>query len=70
MRAAFAQVPGVLGSDFNTITGSILIHYDTQRLAAQNLLNTLRSLGHLPPEQGQALPYRVLAWARSSPTPW
>lgn len=57
-RAYLDQLHGVYSAEVNPITGSILIHYDTQRLAAQTLLNTLRSLGHVHPEQGQALPYQ------------
>lgn len=57
-RAHLDQLHGVHSAEVNTITGSILIHYDTQRLHAETLLDTLRSLGHVHPEQGHAPHYR------------
>lgn len=50
LRAAFSQVPGVHGIDYNTLTGSVLIRYDGGRLrqpdAAARLRTTLRD--HMP----------------------
>lgn len=57
-RACLDQLHGVHAAEVNTLTGSILIHYDPQRLAAQTLLNTLRGLGHVHAEQGHALHYQ------------
>lgn len=57
-RAHIDQLHGIHSTEINPITGSILIHYDTRQVAAQTLLDTLRSLGHLHPEQGHALPYQ------------
>jgi len=57
-RAYLDQLHGVHSAEVNTVTGSILIHYDTQRVAAQTLINTLRSLGHVQPEHGHAMHYQ------------
>lgn len=57
-RAYLDQLHGVHSAEVNTVTGSILIHYDTQRMAAQTLINTLRSLGHVHPEHSQPLHYQ------------
>lgn len=46
------QVDGVLSTEVNTVTGSLLIKYDANRIAAQTLLDSLRALGHLHPQQG------------------
>lgn len=51
-RQYMEQVDGVLASEVNPVTGSLLIHYDAQRVGAQTLLNSLRGLGYVPPEQG------------------
>lgn len=62
MRAAFAQVPGVQGIDYNTLTGSVLIRYDVERLrqpdAAAQLRTTLQE--HLPELDAD----EVLHWLR------
>lgn len=57
-RVCLDQLHGVHSAEVNTFTGSILIHYDTQRVAAQTLIDTLRSLGHVPPGQGHAWHYQ------------
>lgn len=56
--AHMQQLHGVASAEVNTVTGSLLIHYDTNLVAAQTLLNTLRSLGHVHPEQGHGVPYQ------------
>jgi allophanate hydrolase subunit 1 len=56
--ARMQQVHGVVCAEANTVTGSLLIHYDTQRVAAQTLLDTLRSLGHVHPEQADGVHYQ------------
>lgn len=56
--AYMQQLHGVATAEVNTVTGSLLIHYDTNVVAAQTLLNTLRGLGHVHPEQGHGLHYQ------------
>lgn len=50
MGADFGRIPGVLGIEYNTLTGSVLIRYDGARLrereAAAQLRMTLQA--HLP----------------------
>lgn|SRR5512139_1358323 len=50
MRAAFCSVPGITGLSYNTITGSVLITYDTRRIVAGDAVQRLRSVmrEHLP----------------------
>lgn len=50
MRAAFCSVPGLTGLSYNTITGSVLINYDTRRIVAEDGGQRLRSVmrEHLP----------------------
>lgn len=50
LRAVFAQVPGVLGIDYNTLTGSVLIRYDAGRLRQPDAAARLRTVlqTHLP----------------------
>jgi hypothetical protein len=42
------NVHGVLASEVNTVTGSLLIRYDANLVWAQTLLNSLRGMGHVP----------------------
>jgi hypothetical protein len=56
--AHMQHLHGVRSAEVNTVTGSLLIHYDTNLVAAQTLLNTLRGLGHLHPEQGHGVHYQ------------
>ncbi|MCS6786418.1 MAG: hypothetical protein NZ524_05230 [Thiobacillaceae bacterium] len=58
------QVEGVMHTEANPVTGSLLIHYDHNRVAAQTLLNSLRSLGHLPPGQVPPLPLQGPGWGQ------
>lgn len=50
MRAAFCSVPGITGLSYNTITGSVLITYDTRRIVTGDAVQRLRSVmrEHLP----------------------
>lgn len=50
MRAAFAQVPGVLGIEYNTLTTSVLIRYDGGRLRQPDAVTRLKTAlqDHLP----------------------
>lgn len=57
-RAHLDQLHGVQAAEVNTVTGSILIHYDAQQVGAQALIDTLRRLGHIPTEQAQTWSYR------------
>jgi hypothetical protein len=43
LRAAFAQVPGVHDIEYNTLTGSVLIRYDSARLREQDAATRLRT---------------------------
>lgn len=63
MRAAFAQVPGVLGIDYNTLTGSVLIRYDAGRLRQPDAAAQLRAAlqAHLPGLDAD----EILHWLRS-----
>ncbi|NWG87064.1 MAG: hypothetical protein HXY26_06055 [Hydrogenophilaceae bacterium] len=40
---------GVLSSEINTVTGSLVVKYDTALVRVEHLLNSLRDLGHLHP---------------------
>lgn len=42
------RVHGVLASEVNPVTGSLLIRYDANLVNAQTLLDSLRDLGHVP----------------------
>ncbi len=53
------SVHGVLASEYNTVTGSLLIRYDTNLVGSETLLNSLRSLGHVHPHQAQPVPYQA-----------
>lgn len=44
-------VHGVLASEFNSVTGSLVIKYDTSLVGAHTLLDSLRDLGHVHPHQ-------------------
>lgn len=46
------RMQGVLASEINPVTGSLLIKYDANQIAAQTLLNSLRTLGHVHPHHG------------------
>ena len=43
------SVHGVLASEFNTVTGSLVIKYDTNLVGVHALLDSLRDLGHVQP---------------------
>lgn len=45
------RLTGVLSTDVNTVTGSLLIKYDTRQVAARTLLDSLHSEGHLNSRQ-------------------
>ncbi len=51
------RVDGVLSTEVNTVTGSMLIKYDAKQVAAQTLLNSLRTQGHVHPQQGHETGY-------------
>lgn len=42
-------IHGVLASEFNTVTGSLVIRYDASLVEAHTLLDSLRDLGHVQP---------------------
>lgn len=44
MRAAFSSVPGLTGLSYNTITGSVLITYDSHRILAEDGGQRLRAV--------------------------
>lgn len=44
-RAYLDTVQGVLSTEVNTVTGSLLVKYDANRVAAHTLLNSLRDMG-------------------------
>lgn len=46
-REQVSGLDGVLGAEANPITGSLLIHYDLNRVGAEALLDALRRQGHL-----------------------
>ncbi len=46
MRAAFCSVPGLTSLSYNTLTGSVLITYDTGRIMAEDGGRRLRSVMH------------------------
>lgn len=48
-RDHIESLHGVHSTEVNTVTGSLLIKYDSSLVGGQTLLNTLRSLGHLMP---------------------
>lgn len=50
MRTDFARIPGVLGIEYNTLTGSVLIHYDGRRLRQEDATVQLKTAlrEHLP----------------------
>jgi len=43
------SVHGVLASEFNPVTGSLVINYDANLVGAHTLLDSLRDLGHVQP---------------------
>lgn len=46
-RDYMERVDGVVSSEVNTVTGSMVIKYDTNRVSGETLLNSLRDLGHM-----------------------
>ncbi|MGQ9684941.1 MAG: HMA2 domain-containing protein [Thiobacillaceae bacterium] len=56
--AHMQHLHGVASAEVNTVTGSLLIRYDINLVAAQTLLNTLRGLGHVQPEPGHGVHYQ------------
>jgi hypothetical protein len=44
VRDAFLAVPGIESIEVNSITGSVLIHYDSQRLLADDALAALTTV--------------------------
>lgn len=46
-RAHLGKVDGVLSTEANPLTGSLLITYDVARVGGERVLETLRRLGHL-----------------------
>jgi hypothetical protein len=51
-RQWLESMEGVLASEVNTLTGSVIIKYDTEAVSAQALLNGLRGRGYLTGETG------------------
>lgn len=45
VAAVLKGTEGVLGADTNTVTGSLLISYDTEQTSADELLKTLKRAG-------------------------
>ncbi|MGQ9687067.1 MAG: HMA2 domain-containing protein [Thiobacillaceae bacterium] len=62
LREVFAQVPGVQAIEYNTLTGSVLIRYDSRRLRAEDAAGRLRIVlqEHLPGLDVDA----ILNWLR------
>lgn len=48
-----ARLLGVESTEVNSVTGSLVIRYDTRLVGGHTLINTLRSLGHLLPHHGE-----------------
>jgi len=48
------RLHGVQSTEVNTVTGSLVIKYDTALVEGHTLLNSLRTLGHLLPHHGHA----------------
>jgi hypothetical protein len=46
-RRHFSGLDGVLSAEASTVTGSLLITYDVNRVGAETLLASLRHLGHV-----------------------
>lgn len=51
-RDHMARLLGVESTEVNTVTGSLVVKYDTRLVGGHTLINTLRSLGHLLPHHG------------------
>jgi hypothetical protein len=51
------SVPGVLASECNTVTGSLVINYDAKLVGAHTLLDSLRDLGHVHPQHAVPVAY-------------
>lgn len=52
-RDHMARLHGVESTEVNTVTGSLVIKYDTRLVGGHTLINTLRGLGHLLPHHGR-----------------
>ena len=46
VRDLLADIEGVAGAETNTVTGSLLISYDTERTSAHELLQILKRAGY------------------------
>ncbi len=46
-RVHLGEVDGVLSTEANPLTGSLLITYDVNRVGGERVLDALRRLGHL-----------------------
>jgi len=57
-RGYMAQLHGVHTTEVNTVTGSLLIKYDTDLVEGHTLINSLRNLGHLLPHHGHEAHYQ------------
>jgi hypothetical protein len=64
LREAFLAVPGIRSIEVDSLTGSVLIHYDSERLLAQDGMSTLGQVlqEQFPQFDGD----EVLHWLKSA----
>ena len=47
VRQILQSIPGVYETEFNSVTGSVVIQYDTQRIESEQIVSVLKEEGYI-----------------------